>query len=220
MPNRQEATQTDTHVIARAALAELLAPEPNRDSAALLGGDLSWDDTSVQFEAARDPANARALRPHLIAACQQLAEHPTLGIRCAPCDGALGFLGLAAFATGVIAVTNPHRQRGKYRTGGVADLTLNPGTRSGFAYAAWERALSEPSEPPVRAADMTDDGDLFAPGRVLGDRAHTRNLTCRNCGRQYRLANVELIRRYLDAVAHGDRQVLLGPIPKAQIFSP
>lgn len=223
---RQPPAKTDTRAIARRALVELDAAEPNRDAARLLGGELAWDEPMVQFEVSRDPDNARALRPHLIAACQQLSAQPLLGVRCT-CGKPLGFVGLAAFATGVVAVTHPNRRRGKQSSGGVADLTLNPTTQSDFSYAPWERALRpEPAADgqPFTTVRSRNEGtdELFRYGSVIGDLAHLRVLQCPNerCRRRYRLTNVQLIRRYLQALMGGSPEIMLGPLPRAQSYSP
>jgi hypothetical protein len=222
MRDRQVTTETDMRDIARRGLAELLAPEPNQSAVELLGGELVWDHPSVQYAVSRNPANARALRPHLIKACQQLADHPLVGVRCT-CGEPLGFLGLAAFATGVIAVTHPHRQRKSYRTGGVADFTLDPTQQAPFAFIPWTDTLQRSAERRGAVSNIevsNDSDDPLRFGSVIGDHAHSRAFQCPGCARTYAMTNVELIRRYLKAVADRSPEVLFGPKPNARPFSP
>ena len=126
---------------ARAALAELVADEPDRSPAHLLAGDLVIGDSWVKrVEAARDPVNAPAMRPHVIAPCEHLASHPALALRCY-CERPLSFLALGTFALGVLVVSSPRRLPPKLRQGGARDLAPINDDEEVWTFDSWAQAM-------------------------------------------------------------------------------
>ncbi len=197
------------------ALDELEAPEPNLNPAQLLGGQLRWDDRMVQFEAARDPDNAPTLRPHAIAPCQKFSQsHPALGLRCG-CGNGLGFLAIAHFATGILAVTAPHRKPQKYRNGGLSDLALGPSGEDFFFIPWYEQDLAAGDDRQgftTAVSPRETIADLPNVGGVLGDLAHRQERTCPSCNTRHVYKNVTLVTFYLRAVAEGRDEVILGQL--------
>jgi hypothetical protein len=246
---RQGSNRIDYRPLARRALAELDADEPNRASARLLNGEQKWDDPMLQHLVSRDPTNARAMRPHLVAACLPFNARPALGLRCR-CGKPISFVALVAAATGVTAMVARHRKPGDQRDGGIADLVLNPADRGrgflplegalrpGHPHAAGVSAIATDPQP-ARAPGPTDATELDPDeydedgypwhqpeplrfGNVVGDYVHRICLPCRDrtCHRAPVLTNVQLVRQYLQAVANGDNEVRLETGPAAQTFGP
>jgi len=215
--NDSKTVNTEDHrALAQMALDELDAPEPNRNPAQLLGGELRWDDRMVQFEAARDPDNAPTLRPHVIAPCQKFSQsHPAIGLRCG-CGKGLGFLAIGHFATGVLAITTSHRQAKKYRNGGLSDLALGPNGER-FVFIPWyqqQLAAKAQREKEFTTAVSPREtiADLPNVGGVLGDLAHRQERQCPACNTRHLFKNVTLVRLYLKAVAEGRDEIILGQL--------
>lgn len=209
-----EPQRLDFQKLAWAALAELDAPEPDPSPAQLMGGPLAWGDSWVTtVEAARDPANAPTMRPHVIAPCQKLQSHPALRLQCT-CGKGLTFLALASMATGVLVVGSPRRLPPKLRRGGPNDLTTvesNDPTRP-WAFAPWERSMRE-RVAQHRTAWQTPDVHLaLGPGAgVIGDSAKRQLFTCPTCRAAHTFVNITLLRMVLRAIAAGEQTVRLGP---------
>ena len=218
---------TNYRALARAALAELDAPEPNPSPAQLMGGPLAFGESVViSTEDTRDPANAPTRRPHLVAACQGLQAHPSLRLHCS-CGRGLTFLAIAALSTGVLVVSSHRRLPPKLRKGGSGDLAtaLRDDPTRPWSLIPWEAAMRDrlaghrtawqqaPAGPSVR--ELAPEG-LVAMG-VVGDTAKRQAFSCEGCGAVHVLLDVTLLRLVLQAIADGDRAVR---IPKTWPSSP
>ncbi len=202
--------------MAAAALVELDAPEPNRAPVHLLGGTIAFGGSwVVEIEGERNPENAAAMRPHVIARCQEpeLRLHPALRIRCS-CGRFLAYAALAPFATGVLVVTSPRLLPPTQRGGGVYDLAsplkspLDP-TRP-WDLEAWEIYMASSDDAVVSSWKGPDPHPVLGAGAsVIGDPAKRRIFRCRKCGATHTVHNVTLLRLVLQAIANGQREVHL-----------
>jgi hypothetical protein len=201
--------------LALAALNELNAAEPNRTPAHLLGGDVAWgSDVVARVEAARDPANALAMRPHVVAPCQALASHRPLRLRCS-CGRTLEFLALAPFATGVLVVSSPRLVPLESRGGGgVSDLapigTDDPEAR--WSLLAWEAHMQVRVQEAARTTAWDADGIhpvLGANVSLVGDTAKRTVFVCEHCAATHTLLNMTLLRQVLEAIANDERDIHL-----------
>lgn len=214
-----DSQRPDFRAFAKAALAELDAPEPDPSPAQLMGGPVAWrESVVVNMEDERDPANAPTRRPHLVAACQALRSHPSLRLKCS-CGRGLTFLAVAALATGVLVVSSDRRLPVKLRRGGVGDLVtvLSDDPTRPWSLVPWEAAMrdrlgahhtawrSAPVGPSSRS--LAPDG-LVAIG-VVGDTAKRQAFICKDCGATPTVVNVSLLRLVLRAMADGERVVRL-----------
>ncbi len=207
----------DFRELARAALAELDAPEPDPSPAQLMGGMLAWGESRVAMvEAARDPANAPTMRPHVIAPCQKLQTHPALRLHCA-CGKGLDFLALASM-NGVLVVSSPRRLVPKLRRGGPNDLATvesNDPTRL-WAFVPWEHSMHERLGTHGTAWDVPDEHPALGPGAsVMGDAAKRQLFSCPACGATHTFVNITLLRMVLRAMANGDRRIDIPGGPRA-----
>jgi len=212
------AQRPDSKRLARAALAELNAPEPDRTPAQLMGGQLAWGESWVTMvEADRDPANAPTMRPHVIAACQQLREHPALRSRC-KCGKPLDFLALAAFSTGVLVVSSPKLLPEERRGGGVLDFAPvdDSPPECGWALLPWEDLMRQRAAR-HRTAWHSDSHPFLGPGAgVIGDTAKRQVFECApGCGAVHVFRNATLLRLVLQAIADGSDEVVFGDKPRA-----
>jgi hypothetical protein len=230
------AATSDVRLLARSALAELQAPEPNQDLVRLrhvadVDGQVAlsrWEDPSVQGRVRVDPANAASYRPHLIAACQQLAEagYPVPGVRCS-CGYGLGFLALEPLSTGVLAVWSRRRLVPKLRQGGLGDFAPLPSDQGeewqlgAFAMYLTRAQLDRYQEGPRTAAQPERSSMYPTAERLVGlPRGSTRPILpawerrqaflCRRCGGHHRVLNVTLVGAILRAIADGSGEVVLG----------
>jgi len=198
--------------VARAALAELDADEPDRSTAQLMGGALAWDQSPVTAaDAARDPTNAPTMRPHLIAACQKLQKHPALRLHCA-CGRGLEFLAIAPFATGALVVSSPRLVGLHHRTGGTGDLGSVEDNDPTHAWSLdpWEAWIRTGKGAHVSAYVPADHPILGAGAQLMGDAARRQTFSCTGCGATHTFSNVTLLRMVLRTIALGDRKVRLG----------
>lgn len=208
----------DFRELAKAALTELDAPEPDPAPAQLMGGPLAWGDGQVAMvEAARDPTNAPTMRPHVIAPCQKLQRYPALRLQCT-CGKGLDFLALASFATGVLVVSSPRRLPPKLRGGGLNDLvtvaTEDPTRR--WSFVPWERSMHERAASHRTAWQMPEEHPVLGPGAgVMGDAAKRQTFNCRACGATHTFVNINLLRLVLQAMATGERVVRVGSLAPA-----
>lgn len=195
---------------ARAALAELDAPEPNPEPAQLLGGELRLDDRMLQIHMVRDPANAACCRPHVMSACQRLDQlgYGAPGLRCA-CGHGLGFISIPALSTRAQVAWSgrrlpPRLRGGAWRDFAPIDNDFDP--RAAALYApwtmdSWEVALATGKSGPRTAAQTAG---------ISGDRASRQTFTCRRCRASYTQLNVTLLRMVLQAISEGADEVTFG----------
>jgi hypothetical protein len=198
--------------LARAALRELEADEPDLSPAQTMGGPLSWaENWTGQVEAERDPINAPAMRPHVIAPCQELRHYRAMRLHCR-CGKGLDYLALITL-NGVLVVSSPRLLPPKLREGGPLDLgpidDSDPGAR--WTYARWERMMRDRSavhrtayEPPAIHAALGEGAG------VVGDSAKRQWFTCNNCGATETFSNITLLRMFLEAIADGEGKVQIG----------
>lgn len=187
--------------LARLALEELDAPEPNRHPAQLMGGEVSWDHPRVQAAVHNDPPNAAVCRPHLIAACQELDKlgYRVPGLRCS-CGQPLGFVAIAPFATGVQAVWSRRRLPPKERGGGWKDFARLDGAGHGWDTSSWEDALLSGSAGPRTAQRVRP---------VINSAGWRQQFICPHCRSNHVRLNVTLVRGILRAVAYERGEVVL-----------
>ena len=207
----------DFRELAKAALAELDAPEPDPSPAQLMGGPLAWGESHVTLaEAARDPANAPTMRPHVIAPCQKLLSYPALRLHCT-CGKGLDFLALASL-NGVLVVSSPRRLTPKLRRGGPNDLATaaSDDPTKPWSFVPWERSMHERSASHRTAWKMPDVHPTLGPGAgIAGDAAKRQTFVCPACGATHTFVNVNLLRLVLQAIAAGERAVRLGSLAPA-----
>lgn len=201
----------DFRALAKAALAELDAPEPDPSPAQLMGGPLAWGESRVAMvEAARDPANAPTMRPHVIAPCQKLQSHPALRLHCT-CGKGLDFLALASL-NGVLVVSSPRRLPPKLRRGGPNDLVTvesDDPTRP-WTFVPWERSMRRRVAVHHTAWQKPDVHLALGPGAgVMGDAAKRQLFTCPTCGADHTFVNITLLRLVLESMAAGEQTVRL-----------
>ncbi len=208
--------------LAREALAELEAGEPDRSPVELLGGPVAWGlDPVSRVEAARDPANAPAMRPHVVAPCQQLPSHPALRLHCT-CGRGLDYLALASFSTGVLVVSSPRRVPLKRREGGTRDLAPIGDDRPEaiWTLSAWEASMRQ------RAASHAtgwkpEPHPALGNAVVMGDTAKRQVFHCKGCGATHVFLNVTLLRLVLQAIEAGSRTLrVAGPAGTAHAERP
>jgi hypothetical protein len=205
---------TSFKALAREALAELNADEPDLSPVELMGGTTAWGDSGswvTQVEASRDPANAPTMRPHVIAACQQLQSHRALRLHCT-CGRRLDFLALASFATGVLVVSSPRLLPPKQRRGGTQDLASvdDKDSNRRWTFAAWEHMMSRRSAMHRSSWQAPPIHPVLGPNAgVMGDTAKRQTFNCKECGATHTLLNVTLLRLVLQAVAEGKTEVRL-----------
>ena len=204
--------QADPKLLARQALVELDAPEPELSPAQLMGGQLAWGNSMVALvEAERDPANAPVMRPHVIAPCQALRTHPALRLHCT-CGRGMDFLALAALATGVLVVSSPRLLPPKKRGGGPLDLAAVEGQdpEAGWALIPWEASMRNRASvhQTVWESEPVHPG-LGVQARIIGDSAKRQTFHCTGCGATHTFLNITLLRLVLQAIARGDRPVRL-----------
>jgi hypothetical protein len=220
---------------ARAALAELVADEPDRSPAHLLAGDLVIGDSWVKrVEAARDPVNAPAMRPHVIAACEQLVSHPTLALHCC-CGRRLSFLALGTFALGVLVVSSPGRLPPKLRQGGARDLAPINDHEQVWTFDSWAQAMRCEAGQVATSWRQPMEHPVLGPGAgVVGDETKRLTFRCEKCVttsmvyddallryvtllryKTYSFHNVTLLRYVLQAIADGEREVRLARLVAA-----
>ena len=192
-------------------LADLLGRTTGRE--ALWGVEPGWSGEIAAFlEAARDPANAPAMRPHVVAPCQQLPSHPALRLHCT-CGRGLDYLALASFSTGVLVVSSPRRVPLKRREGGTRDLAPVGDDRPEaiWTLSAWEASMRQ------RAASHAtgwkpEPHPALGNAVVMGDTAKRQVFHCKGCGATHVFLNVTLLRLLLEAIAAGSQTVrLAGP---------
>jgi hypothetical protein len=197
---------------AQAALVELVAVEPNREPVELNGEDLAWGTDKVALiEAERDPANAAAMRPHVVAACQRLLHHRPVRLRCT-CGKHLEFLALAAFATGVQVVSSPRLVPPGARVGGVADLAPvgddDPDAR--WSLLSWERVMLKRDRTTVHTSSWQAPAvhSVLGPGAgVIGDACKRTTFICEACEATPTFLNVTLLRFMLEAIAADEAEI-------------
>jgi hypothetical protein len=202
--------QATAQVLARDALAELEAAEPDRSPVQLLGGRVAYGLEPVsRVEAARDPANAPAMRPHVVAPCQELASYPALRLHCT-CKRGLDFLALAPFSTGVLVVSSPRRLPKKRRGGGTQDLASPDDDHPDgpWTFSVWEASMLR------RTAShstgwMSESHPALGNVMVMGDTAKRQVFYCKGCGATHVFLNVTLLRLVLQAIAEGSESVPL-----------
>jgi len=217
VPFERQQEDLDFPALARAALAELDAPEPNPSPAQLMGGPLAWGESWVTVvEAARDPANAPTMRPHVIAPCQKLQSHPALRLHCS-CGKGLEFLALASL-NGVLVVSSPRRLLPKLRRGGPNDLATvdsDDPTRL-WAFVPWERSMRTRLATHRGAWEVPPEHAALGPGAgVVGDAAKRQVFDCPACGASHTFVNINLLRMVLRAMEAGSRRVEIPPGPRA-----
>ena len=211
----------DFRALARAALAELDAPEPDPSPAQLMGGPLAWGESWVTVvEADRDPANAPTMRPHVIAPCQKLQSHPALRLHCS-CGKGLEFLALASL-NGVLVVSSPQRLLPKLRGGGPNDLATvesdNP-TRP-WAFVPWERSMRTRLATHRGAWEVPPEHAALGPGAgVMGDAAKRQVFDCPACGASHTFVNITLLRMVLRAMEAGNHRVEIPAGGRATVVS-
>ena len=214
---------------ARAALAELVADEPDRSPAHLLAGDLVIGDSWVKrVEAARDPVNAPAMRPHVIAPCEHLASHPALALRCY-CERPLSFLALGTFALGVLVVSSPRRLPPKLRQGGARDLAPINDDEEVWTFDSWAQAMRCEAGQVATSWRQPMEHPVLGPGAgVVGDETKRLTFRCNKCVtphtfydvtllryNTYTFHNATLLRYVLQAIANGERDVRLSQLVPA-----
>ena len=208
--------------LAREALAELEAEEPDRSPVELLGGQVAWGlEPLSRVEASRDPANAPAMRPHVVAPCQQLARHRALRLHCT-CGRGLDFLALAAFATGVLVVSSPRLRPVKRREGGTLDLAAigKEDPEAEWTLSTWEASMWQRASSHATAWNPQPHPAL-GKAMVVGDAAKRQLFHCKGCGATHTLLNVTLLGLLLRAIAAGSRTVRLsGPPGTAHVLRP
>jgi hypothetical protein len=200
--------------LARAALKELDAEDVDTSPAELMGGTLAWGESSVaMIEAERDPSNAPAMRPHVIAPCQKLQSQPALRLHCT-CGKGLDYLALASLTSGVMVISSPTLLPPKRRTGGPGDLgpigTDDP--EAGWALLPWEASMRDRAA--THQTSWNSDVPHFALGEnviVVGDTAKRQTFHCEHCGATPTFKNIQLLRLVLKAVEIGERKVRLAP---------
>lgn len=206
---------TSPRNLARQALAELDAPEPNLELAQLMGGPLAWGESWVAMvEAERDPANAPTMRPHVIALCQGLSKHPALRLKCT-CRKGLDYLALASMATGILVVSSPTLRSPNERGGGPNDLGpvdgQSPG--AGWALIPWERSMrSRAAAHQTSWQDKPDHPVLGVKVGIVGDTAKRQVFNCSKCGATPTFLNITLLRLVLQAIAADQRSVWVGGV--------
>jgi hypothetical protein len=196
--------------LAQAALDELDAEEPNPSPATLMGGEASWGHWLTRVEADRDPANAPAMRPHVVAVCQQLSRYPAIRLHCT-CGRGLDFLALAPFATGVLVVSSPSRLPKKLRSGGGVDALapIDPSEDS-WSLTFWEQHMQQRAADAKHATSWDNPpahAVLGPEASLVGDSAKRQTFTCTGCGATRTFKNVTLLRLVLQAIAAGERHV-------------
>jgi len=198
--------------LAREALSELNAELPDESPAQLLGGSSAWGESWVaSVEAERDPANAPTMRPHVIAPCQELRDHPALRLRCT-CGRGLDFLALASFATGVLVVSSPRRLPKKRRGGGTLDLAAVTGDdpEAGWALLPWEASMRNRSAAHKTAFESDPIQLVLGEGAgLIGDTAKRQTFICKGCGATHTFQNITLLRLLLRAIAAEEQEVRL-----------
>ena len=204
-----ERQHLDFRALARAALAELDAPEPDPSPAQLMGGPLAWGESWVTVvEATRDPANAPTMRPHVIAPCQKLQSHPALRLHCS-CGKGLEFLALASL-NGVLVVSSPKRLLPKLRRGGPNDLATvesDDPTRL-WAFVPWERSMHSRLAAHRGAWEVPTEHVALGPGAgVTGDAAKRQVFDCPACGASHTFVNITLLGMVLRAIEAGSHRV-------------
>jgi hypothetical protein len=201
--------------LAQAALDELDAEEPNTSPATLMGGEASWDHWLTQVEANRDPLNSPAIRPHVVAPCQQLTRYPAIRLHCT-CGRGLDFLALAALATGVLVVSSPRVLPRRLRGGGLDDLASIDDAEECWTLLFWERHMYERG---AQAQHVTSWDNpvhpLLGPGVTLvGDAAKRQTFPCR-CGATHTFLNATLLGLVLEAMQIGERKLRLDVVARA-----
>jgi hypothetical protein len=200
--------------LAREALAELDADEPDLSPAELMGGTTAWGDSDSwvrQAEAARDPANAPTMRPHVVAPCQKLQSHSALRLHCT-CGRGLDFLALASLATGVLVVSSPRLLPPKQRRGGTQDLASvdDKDPNRPWTFAAWEHMMSRRSAMHRSSWQAPPIHPVLGPNAgVMGDTAKRQTFNCEGCGATHTFLNITLLRLTLKAIAEGKTEVRL-----------
>jgi len=223
--------RTSAQSLARQALAELDAPEPNRAPAQLTGAarpqvgpdglasgvpvrELSWDDPALQAFVRNDPSNAATKRPWLVGICQELDRvgYNALGVRCGACGRGLGFFAFAPLASGVIVVWSRRRLPPKARQGGWRDLAQIPGADHGWDIDSWATALATGSAGPQSVLARNIPGIETAASRQW--------FPCPHCQARHRALNITLLREVLGAIADGTGDVVLGQPKRTQRAAP
>jgi hypothetical protein len=198
--------------LARAALSELDADEPDLSPAQLLGGSLAWGESGVALvEAARDPSNAPTMRPHVIAPCQALQSHPALRLHCT-CGRGLDFLALASLATGVLVVSSPRLLPKKRRWGGTQDLAAVDGydPEAGWSLLPWEASMRDRGSHHKTAWENDPTHPVLGPSAgLIGDTAKRQTFNCTGCEASHTFRNITLLRLVLQAISDGERKVRL-----------
>lgn len=210
MPN--DPGDTSPRDLARAALKELDAEEPDLSPVELLGGSLAWGESRVtEIEAERDPSNAPVMRPHVVAPCQKLQSQPALRLHCT-CGKGLDYLALATLSTGVLVISSPTLLPPKRRTGGLGDLgaigTDDP--EAGWALIPWQESMRDRAA--AHHTSWNEVGPHPALGDnavVLGDAAKRQTFSCEICRATHTFKNIQLLRLVLRSIESGDRKVRL-----------
>jgi hypothetical protein len=186
-----------------------------------MGGPLAWGESWVTVvEAQRDPDNARVMRPHVIAPCQQLQRHRAMRLHCT-CGKGLDYLALASLSTGVMVISSPRLLPPKRRQGGPSDLASvieGDDPEAIWALLPWEASMRQREAAHRTAWKAPESHPVLPPGSgVVGDTAKRQTFDCPKCGASHTFVNINLLRLVLQAIANGEPTVRLAPIkgPKA-----
>lgn len=168
--------------------------------------DRAWEDglyPTIWVETQRKPATSHLRHPDAIAAGKELADCPALLLR-GGCGHRYGYLALADFTTGPLVVYSPRIKAPSKRPGGPSDL--GPAEDSWLDWAMFpleEQLASGQSVGSMRTATTIRgvSGDVF-------DRV---GFECpkRDCRRRETLRQDTLITLFCEAVANGEREVVL-----------
>lgn len=192
-------------------------PAEIRDAAratlALMDSDeLPEDELSdtARIAIGREPMSRAQRHPRVIAAAHPVRCHPALGVRC-KCGQGLGWVALVTISTGLFLVHSDKRQPKKaLRRGGYTDLApVGPGSHETFVLGPWDYQLKL-GIGAVRAT--TTLGGLLGPGTpgVMFDCAQRVTYTCPSCHAEYPMRSDAFVRRFLQAVVDGDKELRLG----------
>lgn len=206
-------SQPNWAALAREALAELGADEPDLSVAELMGGPLAWGESDVGlFEAQRDPKNVNVMRPHLIAACQKLDRHPAIRLHCS-CGKGLDWLALAPLSTGVLVVSSPRHAPYKQQGGGILDLApVEEGlpADAGWSLIPWEESMLRRDAQHRSSWQRPEVHPVLGPNvRVIGDAVKRQTFICPKCDADFVFLNVQLLRLFLQAIAARDKKIRL-----------
>lgn len=199
----------DSRALAKAALAELMAAEPDQPT--------EW---LVQEGWPLYGANVAAMRTSVVAACRELQAHPAMRLHCT-CGQTLDFLALLVIPSrGVHVVSSPRRLPPKLRSGGFGDLDPlaigNDDSEPYWVPATLTSPVLRPGDPfPATfgtsiwiAAEPASDALVRCSSIRISQR---RTFVCaaQRCNAVHTLLNVHLLQRVLQAIAAGQDAVRL-----------